>query len=214
MSRSLSTSKQDEAMTKVFEDLVDEVALGICFETHRAAKLGYLFGEDSADEDTEHPYAIVNQAGFDVFGESIAGSSQQAKKPVECVCPHCSRTLAAQRFAPHLEKCMGMGRNSSRIASKRIATATGKTNGQDSDDVDDNDKDSGDADWNYNSNGSKKRKKKEKSAGNGLLRKATKNKVDQTSDKSQASSSKTAVNTYLRPTCTSATAHATDETFF
>ena len=26
------------------------------------------------------------------------------------------------RFAPHLEKCMGMGRNSSRVASRRLAT--------------------------------------------------------------------------------------------
>ena len=25
------------------------------------------------------------------------------------------------RFAPHLEKCMGMGRNSSRVASRRLA---------------------------------------------------------------------------------------------
>ncbi len=29
----------------------------------------------------------------------------------ECVCPNCDRSLAAIRFAPHLEKCMGMGRN-------------------------------------------------------------------------------------------------------
>ena len=28
------------------------------------------------------------------------------------------------RFAPHLEKCMGMGRNSSRLASRRLATSS------------------------------------------------------------------------------------------
>ena len=33
------------------------------------------------------------------------------------------RTLAASRFAPHLEKCMGMGRTSSRQASRRLATS-------------------------------------------------------------------------------------------
>lgn len=38
-------------MSRVFEDLVDEVALGIVFETHRAAKLGFLFGDESADEE-------------------------------------------------------------------------------------------------------------------------------------------------------------------
>lgn len=41
------------------------------------------------------------------------------RKQYECICPNCQRNLAASRFAPHLEKCMGMGRNSSRIASRR-----------------------------------------------------------------------------------------------
>lgn len=44
------------------------------------------------------------------------------KKQPECVCPNCQRNMAASRFAPHLEKCMGMGRNSSRLASRRIAS--------------------------------------------------------------------------------------------
>ncbi len=43
----------------------------------------------------------------------------------ECACPNCGRNLAATRFAPHLEKCMGMGRNSSRVASRRIANYNG-----------------------------------------------------------------------------------------
>ena len=29
-------------------------------------------------------------------------------------CPCCKKGLAATRFAPHLEKCMGMGRQSAR----------------------------------------------------------------------------------------------------
>ena len=57
--------------------------------------------------------ALVDVNGLDVFGQ------QPVKKQVDCVCPNCSRTLAANRFTPHLEKCMGMGRNSSRIASRR-----------------------------------------------------------------------------------------------
>ena len=62
-----------------------------------------------------HPVftAIVDVPGVDVFG------NLPAKKQLECVCPNCKRNLAASRFAPHLEKCMGMGRNSSRIASRR-----------------------------------------------------------------------------------------------
>uniref|UniRef100_A0A1B0C8V7 SAGA-associated factor 11 n=1 Tax=Lutzomyia longipalpis TaxID=7200 RepID=A0A1B0C8V7_LUTLO len=48
-----------------------------------------------------------------------------AKKAIDCTCPNCDRSVAASRFAPHLEKCMGMGRNSSRIASRRIASTRG-----------------------------------------------------------------------------------------
>ena len=57
---------------------------------------------------------IVNSPGLDIFGQPPS-----IKKQYECVCPNCQRTLAASRFAPHLEKCMGMGRISSRIASRR-----------------------------------------------------------------------------------------------
>ena len=86
------------------------------------------------------------------------------KKQCECVCPNCQRNLAASRFAPHLEKvrhyihctiagamqlvrgmvkvlslylffqCMGMGRNSSRIASRRLATSTKESGGYREDD--------------------------------------------------------------------------------
>ena len=73
---------------------------------------------------------LINQPGLDVFGQV------PAKKQQDCICPNCSRTLAAIRFAPHLEKCMGMGRNSSRIASKRL-----RGQGVDSEYNDDNDVD-------------------------------------------------------------------------
>ena len=57
----------------------------------------------------------MESEGLDIFGQV------PLKKQVECICPNCERNLAANRFAPHLEKCMGMGRNSSRLASRRYA---------------------------------------------------------------------------------------------
>ena len=39
---------------------------------------------------------------MDVFG------STNTKKAVDCTCPNCDRPVASSRFAPHLEKCMGM----------------------------------------------------------------------------------------------------------
>ena len=66
---------------------------------------------------------------MDVFGQVITTQFgvPPLKKQPECTCPNCQRNLAASRFAPHLEKCMGMGRNSSRLASRRLATS-GKDN--------------------------------------------------------------------------------------
>lgn len=58
----------------------------------------------------------MDKAGLDVFGQV------PTKKQYDCPCPNCSRSLAASRFAPHLEKCMGMGRISSRIASRRLVS--------------------------------------------------------------------------------------------
>ncbi|KAG7265414.1 hypothetical protein CRUP_005602, partial [Coryphaenoides rupestris] len=53
----------------------------------------------------------------------------------------------ASRFAPHLEKCLGMGRNSSRIANRRIVTGN-TTNNKSESDQEDND-DVNDNDWSY-----------------------------------------------------------------
>ncbi|NXT57970.1 AT7L3 protein, partial [Pluvianellus socialis] len=86
---------------------------------------------------------IVDQPGVDIFGQVY---NQWKNK--ECVCPNCSRSIAASRFAPHLEKCLGMGRNSSRIANRRIASSNNmnksESDQEDNDDINDND-------WSYGS---------------------------------------------------------------
>ncbi|XP_064471346.1 ataxin-7-like protein 3 isoform X2 [Ornithodoros turicata] len=140
----------EEQSQGVLDELIDDVILGTCFEVHRSVKLGIFFLDEAKDD--EKKYEIVDELGLDVFGQV------PLKKQYECVCPNCQRNLAASRFAPHLEKCMGMGRNSSRIASKRIANS-----GKAESDVDDYDNDS---DWNYTSDRkstSKKRKDKHSS---------------------------------------------------
>lgn len=85
---------------------------------------------------------------MDVFGQ------HPVKKSQECNCPNCDRGVAACRFATHLEKCMGMGRNSSRIASRRIANNSkdlSNFSGVISDDDDD-------VDWSLNNDKRKRRK--------------------------------------------------------
>ncbi|KAB0405536.1 hypothetical protein E2I00_002689, partial [Balaenoptera physalus] len=79
---------------------------------------------------------------------SLSGLDNSKLESKECVCPNCSRSIAASRFAPHLEKCLGMGRNSSRIANRRIANSNNmnksESDQEDNDDINDND-------WSYGS---------------------------------------------------------------
>lgn len=146
--RILSSEDETERTTKyIWDEVIDEVVLGLCFEVHREVKMGFIF-LDETDEESEKKYEIVDEIGLDVFGQV------PMKKQFECVCPNCQRNLAASRFAPHLEKCMGMGRNSSRIANRRIANS-GKDAGSDDDENDD--------DWTYNSDKKGSKKKREKS---------------------------------------------------
>ncbi|NWI22516.1 AT7L3 protein, partial [Sula dactylatra] len=147
----LDNSKLEAIAHEIYTDLVEDACLGLCFEVHRAVKCGYFFLDDT-DPDSMKDFEIVDQPGVDIFGQVY---NQWKNK--ECVCPNCSRSIAASRFAPHLEKCLGMGRNSSRIANRRIASSNNmnksESDQEDNDDINDND-------WSY---GSEKKAKKRKS---------------------------------------------------
>ncbi|XP_062343353.1 ataxin-7-like protein 3 isoform X1 [Osmerus eperlanus] len=147
----LDNTKLEALAHDIYSELVEDTCLGLCFEVHRAVKQGYFF-LDETDQESMKDFEIVDQPGVDIFGQVY---NQWKNK--ECVCPNCSRSIAASRFAPHLEKCLGMGRNSSRIANRRIATnnntSKSESDQEDNDDVNDND-------WSY---GSEKKAKKRKS---------------------------------------------------
>ncbi|NWU88680.1 AT7L3 protein, partial [Upupa epops] len=138
----LDNSKLEAIVHEIYTELVEDACLGLCFEVHRAVKCGYFFLDDT-DPDSTKDFEIVDQPGVDIFGQVY---NQWKNK--ECVCPNCSRSIAASRFAPHLEKCLGMGRNSSRIANRRIASSNNmnksESDQEDNDDINDND-------WSYGS---------------------------------------------------------------
>ncbi|XP_013877724.1 ataxin-7-like protein 3 isoform X2 [Austrofundulus limnaeus] len=146
-------TKLETLMQDIYSELVEDACLGLCFEVHRAAKQGYFF-LDETDQESMKEFEIVDQPGVDVFGK---GFSQWKNK--ECECPSCRRLIAASRFAPHLEKCLGMGRNSSRIASRRLAsnnnTSKSESDQEDNDDANDND-------WSYGAEKKAKKRKSEK----------------------------------------------------
>ncbi|XP_042583403.1 ataxin-7-like protein 3 isoform X3 [Cyprinus carpio] len=149
----LENTKLEALAHDVYSDLVEDACLGLCFEVHRAVKQGYFF-LDETDQESMKDFEIVDQPGVDIFGQVY---NQWKNK--ECVCPNCSRSIAASRFAPHLEKCLGMGRNSSRIANRRIAssnnTSKSESDQEDNDDINDND-------WSYGSEKKAKKRKSEK----------------------------------------------------
>lgn len=158
----------ETAANYLYESLLDEAILGSVFEMHNLIKTGLLKALEGEPEDPTQ-FLLVNAPDVDVFG-----SSKSAKINMDCTCPKCEKLVATARFAPHLEKCMGllciqsridceylrfrfflvclpgMGRNSSRIASHRIASREGGNyfGGAQSDDEDD-------ADW----SGEKRKKK-------------------------------------------------------
>uniref|UniRef100_A0A1A8BJE3 Ataxin-7-like protein 3 n=1 Tax=Nothobranchius kadleci TaxID=1051664 RepID=A0A1A8BJE3_NOTKA len=143
-------TKLEALMHDIYSELVEDACLGLCFEVHRAVKQGYFFlGEP--DQESMKEFEIVDQPGVDIFGQVF---NQWKNK--ECECPNCNRLIAASRFAPHLEKCLGMGRNSSRIASRRLARnnmSKSESDQEDNDDLNDND-------WSY---GAEKKAKKRRS---------------------------------------------------
>lgn len=59
--------------------------------------------------------APVNVPGLDIYGQKVEKAASESFP-----CNNCQQTVVASRFAPHLEKCMGMGRNSSRLARRYI----------------------------------------------------------------------------------------------
>jgi len=147
---SIEDDNNETTLIQLMNELIDVCTLGVCFEVHKSLRLGNWELLEEKDEETQKEYELINQPGLDVFGQV------PVKKQQDCICPNCSRTLAAIRFAPHLEKCMGMGRNSSRIASKRLRGQGAVGDGEFNDDND------VDYDWFEYEKKSRKRKDKDK----------------------------------------------------
>ncbi|KAL3986398.1 Sgf11 (transcriptional regulation protein) family protein [Acanthocheilonema viteae] len=113
----------NEMSEQVFEYLLGTVLLEPCFKVHRIAKITNAVLPPPIDVQNE-PTAVGE---YDIFGSAL-NSQTKHQKNMDVVCDECKRPIAASRFAPHLEKCMGMGRSSSRVARRRINQAINYTN--------------------------------------------------------------------------------------
>lgn len=64
---------------------------------------------------------VVNGAAGGLQGRAYLRHAPSPHPACQVACPSCNRKVAAGRFAPHLEKCMGRGRQASRNANKRLS---------------------------------------------------------------------------------------------
>ncbi|PRP84248.1 ataxin-7-like protein 3 isoform 1 [Planoprotostelium fungivorum] len=97
-----------QLMSWIYFDLIDELCQDVSSEMHHEYKTT--------------PTALLHTYG--TTDEFQIGSNNHNET---FDCDHCGRPVGCQRYAAHLEKCMGMGRNSGRIASQRLANAAGRT---------------------------------------------------------------------------------------
>ncbi|CAG0886379.1 unnamed protein product [Cyprideis torosa] len=123
----LTIGERESLLKTIVDDMVDEAIFLLALWTHRDAKLMPWSFDDQPDNEEDMTVASLPNGPI--------------KRPIETFCPHCSRMVNAFRFAPHLEKCMGMGgRTSGRLATRRLREDVGNSgDGDDSpeDDTDD-----------------------------------------------------------------------------
>ena len=88
----LVTAAQD-----VFDTMVDEIVLGVCFDIHRSIKCG-SYAATQLTQDESPPMPIAGHV--DVFGLAVTTITglPSLKTVPQIECPNCSRTLAASRL--------------------------------------------------------------------------------------------------------------------
>ncbi|KNA10405.1 hypothetical protein SOVF_144680 [Spinacia oleracea] len=125
-----SSSSQSQLSSQLFSDLLDSIIVDVASECHRIARLGL----DRNLEEEEEELKLSVQARIKVADSSNSGEAN-GKHVVDIFgqthptvandvfdCMNCGRSIAAGRFAPHLEKCMGKGRKA-RLKVTRSSTA-------------------------------------------------------------------------------------------
>ncbi|KAH8863730.1 Ataxin-7-like protein [Schistosoma japonicum] len=111
---SVAHADLQDILQEFITELIDSCLMDGILTMHRAIKLGY-FHIIAPEPDHDISDSIGN-------GTSNSGSSRDPNKTASCCrCGKCNCKVAATRYAVHLSNCMGLGRNSSRRANKRIA---------------------------------------------------------------------------------------------
>ncbi|KAI8366099.1 uncharacterized protein BYT42DRAFT_588919 [Radiomyces spectabilis] len=118
MSRIANTESNTKAVMafSLLGDLIDECIYDVLFEVHRDIKSANAVCQICQTKCRSY----ATQSGTDIFGNSYSVNNLPF---YECV--HCHKSIASSRYAPHLEKCLGLsGRQSSRVANRRMGTTS------------------------------------------------------------------------------------------
>ncbi|CAJ0930770.1 unnamed protein product, partial [Mesorhabditis belari] len=97
---SINADNADDIAQKLVNDLIDSCTLRECFEVHRRLAINREMG--------------IRQLSPKPHTPKIATFTPSRGKQIECQCTNCGRTIAVTYYAPHLEKCIGMGRRAAR----------------------------------------------------------------------------------------------------
>ncbi|KAI8336552.1 hypothetical protein BC941DRAFT_427423 [Chlamydoabsidia padenii] len=97
-------------------DLIDECIYDVTFQVHYDLKRANTPCQICQTKCC----CYVKKPGLDVFGNSFNTNNLPYH---ECV--NCNKAISSSRYAPHLEKCLGLaGRQSSRVANRRLGSSS------------------------------------------------------------------------------------------
>ncbi|KAL3078755.1 hypothetical protein niasHS_014537 [Heterodera schachtii] len=118
-----------EVIDHLTESILENVFVGLMFEMHRNIAINKLVGlkeelvtseqtknetdrERKAATDESPPCATAANGGRTTQrgGKRTNGGRSRGAAECKCKCFVCHQMIAAVRFAPHLEKCIGIGR--------------------------------------------------------------------------------------------------------
>ncbi|XP_002963785.2 SAGA-associated factor 11 homolog [Selaginella moellendorffii] len=129
-----SSSRFPAQEAAIFAEILDSLIVDVAAEAHRAARLGFDPRIEMGEEEelrlssqarslAESGSAGSERGGGEKYVVDMFGQSHPAIASQQLQCMNCGRSVAAGRFAPHLEKCLGKGRRTRAAANKNVSNA-------------------------------------------------------------------------------------------
>jgi hypothetical protein len=102
----------------------EDALLGVVLEVRRQRFVPSLCSDEEAFSADAFAAALGGGSGGGKPAADAFGCRPPALPTEELSCPHCKRAVGAARFAPHLQNCLGKGRNAQRAAKRGAVLPT------------------------------------------------------------------------------------------